>query len=68
MLSWKVHVEYIINKVKSKIYVMYRCRYCCSTAGRKLLFRALIQPHFLYCVELWRCGSKTLNGAGRDIV
>lgn len=63
LFSWKVHIEHIINKVKRTIYMMYRSRYCCSTAGKKLLFTAMILPHFLYCIEVWRCCNQTLSGA-----
>jgi hypothetical protein len=31
--------------------------------GRKLLFTTMIQPHFLYCIEVWRCSNQTLNGS-----
>jgi hypothetical protein len=63
MLTWKVHVDHIINKVKCRIYMMYRSQYCCCTAGRKLLFTAMILPHFVYCIEAWRGCSQTLGSA-----
>jgi hypothetical protein len=45
--------------------VMYRSRYYCSTFGKRLLFSALIQPHFMYCIELWRCGNQSVIPIGR---
>ena len=63
MFTWKAHEEHIISKVKTRIYMMYRSRYCCSAAGRKLLFTAMILPHFWYCIEVWRACSQTLSGA-----
>jgi hypothetical protein len=62
-LTWKVHVDHLISTVKSKIYMMYRSRYYCSLKGRKLLFTAMLQPHFLYCADTWRCCNQTLSGA-----
>jgi hypothetical protein len=63
MFTWSTHVEALVKKVKSKIYMMYRSRYCCSVAGRKLLLTALVLPYFHYCIEVWRCCNQTLAGA-----
>jgi hypothetical protein len=62
-LSWSVHVRQVISKVKSRLYMMYRSRYCCSLSGRKLLFTAMLQPYFLYCAETWRSCGQTLSGS-----
>jgi hypothetical protein len=61
LCSWNVHVQHVISKVKSKLFLMYRSRYCCYATGRKLLFTAVVQPHFLYCSETWRSCSRTLS-------
>jgi len=47
-LTWHSHIEYLIGKLNSRIYLLKRAKGC-----RKLLFNALVKPIFEYCCSVW---------------
>jgi hypothetical protein len=60
-LNWRAHVSAVVAKVRQRLYVLYRSRYCTSRSGRLLLFNALIRPYFEYGIELWFATSKSVR-------
>jgi hypothetical protein len=60
-LSWKSHIDTIVTKVKQRLYCLRRSKYNVSSAGKLLLFNALIMPCFTYGIEMWFATSRTLR-------
>ena len=51
--TWQYHVHQLISKVQQRLHVMYRSRYYCKRAWRRLLFTAYVKPYFLYGIAVW---------------
>ena len=51
-LTWKTHVNYVLRKVRCKLYALQHLR---PLPGRLLpqLYQALILPVFNYCIVVW---------------
>ena len=43
----------VVNKIKNKLKFLYRKNSFLTTAMRRLLCNALIQPHFDYACSAW---------------
>jgi len=57
-LKWDNHVEHVSKKVSSVIGIMYRLKYIYPQAALRMLYNALILPHFNYCLLVW--GSRII--------
>jgi len=52
-VSWHNHIEYLIEKLNSRIHLLKRAKGYLNLHCRKLLFNALIKPVFEYCCSVW---------------
>ena len=65
-LSWKDHVEYIDNKVSSRLGMLRRARKVLPKATCLMLYNTLVLPLFDYCSSVWdSCGSGSKVYLGR---
>ena len=54
MLLWDTHLDYLLNKASSRLYILRICKfYKYSTSNLDLLFQILILSVFLYAIEVW---------------
>ena len=61
-LSWGSHIEKIIKKVSSGIGAIKRIRHLVPQETLRLIYQALIHPHFNYCNTVWgNCGITLRN-------
>ena len=53
-VTWHSHIEYLIGKLNSRIYLLKsRAKGYLSLHCRKLLFNAFVKPIFEYCCSVW---------------
>ena len=50
---WKLHCNYICNKISKYMHLFYRIRNYVSVESLKLLYFALLYPHMTYCNTVW---------------
>ena len=56
-LSWKDHVEYISNKILSRLGILRRARKVLSKPTCQMLSKTIVLPLFDYCSPVWdSCG------------
>ena len=56
-LSWKDHVEYIGNKISSRLGILRRARKVLPKPTCQMLYNTLVLPLFHYCSPVWgSCG------------
>ena len=51
--NWDNHIDYLINKLNSRICLLKRAKTYLSYLLRQLLYNALIRPLFEYCCFVW---------------
>ena len=57
-LNWDTHVNNILKKCNSYLYLLSRIKLFLSLDKRKLFFNAYILPHIDYCSTIWgKCSS-----------
>ena len=57
-LSWKEHVEYIGNKISSRLGMLRRAHKVLPKATCLMLYNTIVLPLFDYCSSVWdSCGS-----------
>ena len=52
-LTWHSHIEYLIGKLSSRIYLPERAKGYLSLHCRKLSYNAFVKPIFEYCCPVW---------------
>ena len=56
-LSWKDHVEYIGNKISSRLGILRRARKVFPKPTCQMLYNTIVLPLFDYCLPVWdSCG------------
>lgn len=61
-LSWKFHVEHIIKKINSLLYLFRRIKKFLDVEARILYYNSFILPHIDYCCSIWgNCSNYLLN-------
>ena len=61
-ISWSNHVEFILKKCTSLLYLLSRIKHFLSVPFRKLFFNSYILPHLDYCCIVWgNCNSIAIN-------
>jgi hypothetical protein len=58
-LSWNVYINDLIKKIASGIGTLKRVRSFVPATTLKLVYNALVQPHFSYCCSVWDNCNKT---------
>ena len=53
-LTWSQHVNHICNKVSNGMGILLRARKIMYGQTLITLYNALIKPHFIYCITIWR--------------
>lgn len=52
-LSFKEHFQMVTNKLRKKVSVLRRLRFCLPQKTKLLLFKSLVKPHTKYCQTLF---------------
>ena len=52
-LTWKPHIQMITSCVRKKVGILFRLRHFVPQNILILLYKALIQPHISYGIEVW---------------
>ena len=52
-LSWKEHIEYISNKISSRLGILRRARKVLPKPTLQMLYNTLVLPLFDYCSPAW---------------
>jgi hypothetical protein len=52
-LSWSSHIQKIRNKIAKSIGVICQARKILKSNTLRLLYNTFIQPHLIYCIEIW---------------
>jgi hypothetical protein len=58
-LSWNAHINDLIKKIAFGIGALKRVRSFTPATTLKLVYNALVQPHFSYCCSVWDNCNKT---------
>ena len=57
-LSWASHVDSIVKKIKSKMYLLARIKPFLPVSARRQFYNSFILPYFDYCLSIWGCCSQ----------
>ena len=57
--TWKLHIDYLCNKLAKGIGVIRRARQSLYGESLLTLYNSLIKPHFTYCIIIWGNSYKT---------
>ena len=52
-LSWKQHIKYILSKLRSTMYMLYKASKILDMESMKIIYQSLFYPHIEYCCEVW---------------
>lgn len=52
-LTWNVHIDFVAEKIRPIISIMFRAKTLMPCDVRKLIYFSMIHPHLSYIVELW---------------
>ena len=58
-LSWKSHIRFVNQCIRKKVGVLFRLRHFVPSRTLILLYKAFIQPHISYGIEVWGSTYKT---------
>ena len=60
-LSWGDHIENVIKKCNTYLYILSRIKLFLSNDNRKRFYNAYILPHFDFCCVIWGNCTSTLE-------
>ena len=61
-LSWRPHIESVLKKCNSLLYLLSRIKMFLSVPLRKMFYNAYILPHLDYCCVIWgNCEVSQVN-------
>ena len=52
-LTWTEHIKMVNKTIRSKVGILFRLRHFVPQTIVLLLYKALIQPHLMYGIEVW---------------
>ena len=52
-LTWELHKQHIHNKICKTIGILYKCKHVMDELNMIKMYKAFIQPYFLYAIEVW---------------
>ena len=58
-LTWKAHIQHIVNKLSKISGVIYKLRYLLNSKTTLLLYDAMVVPYLTYCAIVWAAAPKT---------
>ena len=58
-LTWTEHIKMVNKTIRSKVGILFRLRHFVPQKILLLLYKALIQPHLMYGIEVWGSTYKT---------
>ena len=61
VLSWNTHVNNVLKKCNSLLYLLSRIKVFLTLPMRKLFYNSYILPHFDYCCTIWGNCSNSLE-------
>ena len=56
-LTYNAHVDILLSKLSSSLFVLRRLRYICHLEARLIAFHAIFQSHVGYCLLIWGATS-----------
>ena len=59
-LTWKPHLQHLLNKVSRITGILYKIRNNLTIECLKLFYLSIVYPHFIYCSAIWGGAFKTL--------
>lgn len=59
-LKFTEHFDYVMKKLKKKVSVLGRLRYCLPTKTKHMVFNALVKPHTKYCETMFVYANKSV--------
>ncbi len=62
-MTYKEHITKIASKISSRIGVLSKVVKYINLEHRKMLFNAIVLPHFDYCSQVWGNANKTTLNA-----
>ena len=60
-LTWEPHKKYIYNKVCKNIGLIKKCKQVMDEKSLINMYKAFIQPYFMYAIEAWGHTTKSSN-------
>ena len=58
-ISWSSHVDYLCNKISSRIGILKRIMPCLTLPSAQTVYKSTIQPLVHYCGVVWDAESET---------
>ena len=52
-LHQKPHIQYIVNKTKKGLAILYRLQFCSGRHLRRMVYLSLIESHIAYCIGVY---------------
>jgi len=60
-LSWKEHVDHIVKKSRSSLYMLNKAKPLIGSKSLIMLYNAILVPHFDYCDVIWGTCNTSLR-------
>ena len=64
-LTWESHKKHVHNKISKTLGILYKCKYAMKEVDVIKMYKAFIQPYFLYAMEVW---GHTINSESDILV
>ena len=58
-LNFKHHIDAIHSKVSRSLFAINSVKHFIDKRALKTLYNSLVHSHFLYCIPIWSCASKS---------
>ena len=52
-LTWELHKRHVHSKICKTLGILYKCKYVMKEIDVIKMYKAFIQPYFLYAIEVW---------------
>ena len=52
-LSWNIHVNKVLLKVKWNLHLLHNCRNMLNLQTKRIIYFVHIQSHLTYCISIW---------------
>ncbi len=58
-LKWNTYISNLCKPVSPKIELLRKLKYKHPAEHLNIIYQSIIQPHFDYCISVWRHTSKS---------
>ncbi len=59
-LNWKIHINYLCEKLSKLCGMFAKLRHCCGIELLKTIYHALVESHLQYCNIIWGNANETI--------